>query len=255
MKLKDASWKKISNPRHHFIKQRHHFANKGQQHNQTTMLFANNIVKAVFDCLFVFSSSHVQMWELDRKKGWAPKNWCFWNVVLEKTLQSPLDNKEIRQANPQGNQHWMFIGRTDDEAESPILWPPDVKSWLIRKDRDSGKDWRQEEKGTTEDEMFGWHHWFNGHELGQTLGDGEGQGSLVCCSPQDWEELNTTWRLNNNNNNVMIAEVLSPVQTCPLLQTHTTNHLLTMSLWMSDHTYQFLVGIPDFLSVSSHTPA
>ena len=112
-----------------------------------------------------FSSSHVWMWELDYKENWAPKNWCFWTMVLEKTLKSPLDCKEIQPANPKGNQSRIFIGRTDVEAEAPILWPPDVKNWLIWKDHGSGKDWRWEEKGTTEDEMVGWHQWFNGHEF------------------------------------------------------------------------------------------
>ena len=113
-----------------------------------------------------FSSSHVWMWELDYKESWPPKNWCFWTVVLEKTLESPLDHKEIQPVHPQGNQSWVFIGRTDVEAETPILWPPDVKSWLVRKDPDAGKDWRQEEKGMIEDEMVGCHHQLNGHEFG-----------------------------------------------------------------------------------------
>ena len=130
-----------------------------------------------------FSSSHVQMWELDYKESWALKNWCFWTVVLEKTLESPLDSKEIKLVNPKGNQSWIFIGRTDAEAETPVLWPPDGKNWLIRKDPDAGKDWRQEEKGMTEDEMVGWHHQLNGHEFEQALGVGDGQGSLACCSP------------------------------------------------------------------------
>ena len=112
-----------------------------------------------------------------------PKNWCFWTVVLEKTLASPLDCKEIQPVQPKGNQSWIFIGRTDDEAEGPIIWPPDVKSLLIIKDHDAGKDLGQEEKGTTEDEMDGWHHRLSGHEFEQALGDGEGQGNLVCCSP------------------------------------------------------------------------
>ena len=99
------------------------------------------------------------MWELDHKESWLPKNWCFWTVMLEKTLESPLDCKETQPVNPKGNQSWMFIGRTDAEAETLILWPPDAKSWLIWKDPDAGKDWRQEEKGMTEDEMVGWHHW------------------------------------------------------------------------------------------------
>ena len=113
----------------------------------------------------VFSSSQVWMWELDYKESWAPKNWCFWTVVLEKTLESPLDCKEIQPVHPKENQSWIFIGRTDAEAEMPILWPPDAKNWLIWKDPDAGKDWRREKKGMTEDEMVGWHHWFNGHEF------------------------------------------------------------------------------------------
>ena len=111
-----------------------------------------------------FSSGHVWMWELDYK-GWTPKNWCFWTVVLEKTLESPLDCKESQPVYPKGNQSWVFIGRTDAEAETPILWPPDVKNWFIWRDRDAGKDWRWDEKGTTEDEMVGWHHWLNGDEF------------------------------------------------------------------------------------------
>ena len=107
------------------------------------------------------------MWELDHKEGWAPKNWCFWTVVLEKTLESPLDCKEIQTVNPKGNQSWIFIGRTDAEAEAPVIWPPDAKNWLIGKDPDAGKDWGQKEKGTTEDEMVGWHHSLNGHEFEQ----------------------------------------------------------------------------------------
>ena len=111
-----------------------------------------------------FSSSHVWMWELDYKESWALKDWCFWTVVLEKTLESPLDCKEIQPVSPKGNQSWIFIGRTDTEAETPILWPPDEKSWLFWKDPDAGKDRRQEEKGATQDEMVGWHHWLNGHD-------------------------------------------------------------------------------------------
>ena len=136
------------------------------------------------------------MWELYHKEGWAPKNWCFWTMVLEKTLESPLDGKEIKPVNPKGNQSWIFIGRND--AEAPILLSPDGKCWLIGKDPDAGKDWRQEEKWTTEDEMVGWHHWLNEHDFEQTLGDGEGQGSLVCCCPWGCKELDTTERLNNN---------------------------------------------------------
>ena len=116
------------------------------------------------------------MWELDYKESWAPKNWCFWTVVLEETLESPLDCKEIQPVHPKGNQSWVFIGSTDVEAEIPILWPPVAKNWLIWKDPDAGKDWGQEEKGTIEDEMVGWHHWLNGHGFGWTLGVGDGQG-------------------------------------------------------------------------------
>ena len=120
-------------------------------------------------------------------------------MVLEKTLESPLDSKQIKQVHPKGNQSWIFIGRTDAEAEAPILWPPDVKNWLIGKDPGAGKDWRQEEKGTTEDEMVGWHHWLDGHGFGWTLGAGDGLGGLECCSPWGRKESDTTERLNDNN--------------------------------------------------------
>ena len=136
------------------------------------------------------------MWWLDYKESWAPKNWCFWTVVLEKTLESPLDGKEIQPVNPKGNHSWIFIGRTDAKAETPILWPPNAKNWLIGKDPDAGKDWRQEEKGMTEDEMVGWYHQFDGHEFEQTPGVGDGQGGLACCSPWSHKELDTTEQLN-----------------------------------------------------------
>ena len=123
------------------------------------------------------------MCELDHKEGWVPKNWCFQIAVLEKTLEIPLDSKEIKSVNPKENQPWILTGRTDAEAEAPIFWPPDGKRQFIGKDPDAGKDWRQEEKEKIEDKMIGWHHWLNGHELEQTLRDGEGQGSLVCYSP------------------------------------------------------------------------
>ena len=123
-------------------------------------------VLCIINLYYGLSSSHVWMWELDYKESWALKNWCFWTVVLEKTLENPLDCKQIQPAHPKGDQSWVFIGRTDAEAEAPILWPPDVMSWLIGKDPDAGKDWRQEEKGTTEDEMVGWHHQLNGHGFG-----------------------------------------------------------------------------------------
>ena len=143
-----------------------------------------------------FSKWYVWMWELDYKESWALKIWCFWTVVLEKTLESPFDSMEIQPVHPKGDQSWVFIGRTDVEAEIPILWPPDSKKWLIWKDPNAGKDWRQEEKGTTEDEMVEWHHWLNGHELGWTLGVGDGQGGLARYSPWGHKESDMTERLN-----------------------------------------------------------
>ena len=155
------------------ILKRHYLANKGPSSQS-----------------YGFSSSHIWMWELDYKENWAPKNWCFWTVMLEKTLESPLDCKEIQPVHPKGNQPWIFIRRTDAEAETPILWPPDAKNGLSGKDPDAGKDWRQEEKGMTEVEMVGWHHPLNGHEQAPETGDG--QGSLACCSPWGHKELDTT---------------------------------------------------------------
>ena len=173
-------WKKsYDQPRQHIKKQRYDFANKGPSSQS-----------------YGFSSSHVWIWELDHKEGWALKNWCFWNVVLEKTRESPLDCMEIKPVNPKGNQSWMFIGRTDTEAETPILWPSNAKDWLIGKDPDVGKDWRQEEKRTSEDEMVWWHYWLDGHEFEKAPGVGDGQGGLACCSPWDCKELNTTEWLN-----------------------------------------------------------
>ena len=136
-------------------------------------------------------------WELDYNESWASKNWCFWTVVLEKTLESPLDCKKIQPVNPKGNQSWIFIGRTDAEAETPILWPPDVKNWLTGKDPDAGKDWMQEEKVITEHEMVGWYHWLDGHELEQALEFGDGQGSLAFCSPWGHKESDRTEWLNS----------------------------------------------------------
>ena len=136
------------------------------------------------------------MWELDCEESWAPKNWCFWTVVLEKTLESPLDCKGIQPVHPKGDQSWVFIGRTDVEAETPILWPPDVKSWLIWEDPDAGNDWGQEEKGTTEDEMVGWHRRLDGHGFGWTPGVGDGQGGLACCDSWGRKESDTTEWLN-----------------------------------------------------------
>ena len=163
-------------PRKHIKKQRLYFTNKGLSSQS-----------------FGFSSSHVWMWELDYKESWALKNWCFWTVVLEKTLESPLDCKDIKPINPQGNQPWIFIGRTDVEAEAPTLRPPDVKNRLIGKDPDAGKDWGQEEKGMTEDEMVGCHHHLSGREFDQTLGYSEGQGSLVCWNPLGSQRVRHEW--------------------------------------------------------------
>ena len=145
-----------------------------------------------------FSSSHIQMWELGHKEDWAPKNCCVQTVVLEKTLESPLDCKEIKPVNPKGNQSWIFIGKIDAEAEAPVLWPPDAESQHIWKAPEAGKDWRQEEKGTIKEEMVGWRHRLNGHEFEQTPGDGKGQGCLACYSSWGHRESNTTEQLNNN---------------------------------------------------------
>ena len=139
----------------------------------------------------VFHSGHSSL------HSWV-QNWCFWTVVLEKTLERPLDCKEIQPDHPKGNQSWIYIGRTDAEAETPVVWPPDVRSQFIGKDSDAGKDWRQEEEGTTEDEMVGWHHRLN--EFEQALGDGEGQGSLGCCSPWGCKESDMTEQLKNKSN-------------------------------------------------------
>ena len=139
-----------------------------------------------------FSSGHVWMWELDYKESWVLKNWCFW-TIMEKTLESPLDCKEIQPVHPKGDQSWVFIGRTNVEDETPILWPPDVKNWLIGKDPDAGKDWRQEEKGTTEDGLVGWHHLLYGHEFEHAPGVGDGHGGLVCCSPWGSQRVRHDW--------------------------------------------------------------
>ena len=160
----------------HIKKQRHYFANKGPS-----------------SLGYGFSSGHVWMWELDYKESWVQKNWCFWTVVLEKTLESPLAYK-IQPVHPKGNWSWVFIGRIDVEAETPMLWPPDAKSWLTGKDPDARKYWGQE-KGTTEDEMIGWHHHLNGHGFGWTPGVGDGQGGLACCSSWGLKESDTTERL------------------------------------------------------------
>ena len=171
-------WKKrYDQPRQHIKNQRHYFANESLSSQS-----------------YGFSSSYVCMWEFDCKESRMPENWCFWTVVLEKTLESPLDCKEIQPVHSEGDQSWVFIGRTD--AEAPILWPPHVKSWLIVIDSDAGRDWGQEEKGTTEDEMAGWHHWLDGHEFEWTLGVGDGQGGLMCCDSWGRKESDTTEWLN-----------------------------------------------------------
>ena len=136
------------------------------------------------------------MWELECEESLAPKNWWFWTVVLEKPLESPLDCKEIQPVHSEGDQPWVFIGRTDGKAETPILWPPHVKSWLIGKESDAGRGWGQEEKGTTEDEMPGWHHWLDGHEFEWTPGVGDGQAGLVCCDSRGRKESDMTEWLN-----------------------------------------------------------
>ena len=174
-----APWKKsYDKPRQHLKKQRHCFTNKGPSRQ--------SYWKSHW-----FSNSHVWMWELDYKESWALKNWRFWTAVLGKTLESPLDCKAIKPVHPKGNQSWVFNGTTDVEAEAPILWPPDTKSWLVGKDPDAEKYWRWEEKGITEDEMAGWHYRLNGHEFEQAPGDDEGQGSLACYSPWSHKESDT----------------------------------------------------------------
>ena len=153
--------------------------------------------KNAFDTDLVMVLPVVMYWcESWTINSWALKNWCFWTVLLEKTLETPLDYKEIQPVHPKGDQSWIFIGRTDAEAETPILWLPDSKNWLIWKDPDAGKDWRREETGTTEDEMVGCHHWLDGHEFEQAPGVGDGQGGLACCSPWGQKELDTTEWLN-----------------------------------------------------------
>ena len=143
-------------------------------------------------------------WELDCEESWALKNWCVWTVVLEKTLESPLDCKEIQPVHSKGDQPWNFFGRNDAKAETPVLRPPYAKSWLIGKDSDAGRDWGQEEKGTTEDEMAGWHHWLDGRELEWTLGVGDGQGGLACCNSWGRKESDTAERLNWTQSNLQI---------------------------------------------------
>ena len=176
-------WEKsYDQPRQHIKKQRHYFPDNTPYH-QT----------------YGFSTSHLWMWELDHKESWARNNWCFWTMLLKKTLESPLDCKEVNPVNAKGNQSWIFIGRTDAEAETPIFWPPDVKSWLIGKGPDTGEDWRQEETGTTEDEMVGWHHhlmvwvWASSWQL---VMDREAWRACGPCGHKEWD---TTERLTERN--------------------------------------------------------
>ena len=197
LKLKKfAPWKK-SYDKHSILKskQRQYFADKD-----------------TFSQSYSFSCSHVWMWELDYKESWELKNWCFWTVVLEKILERPLDNKEIRPVHPKGNQSWIFIGRTGAKAETPVLWPPDAKRWLIGKDPDAGKDWRQEEKGPTEDEVVGWHNWLSGHNFGHALGVGDREAWLVAVHGvtkswirlRDWTELN--WNKEKSLQNFLVFQ-------------------------------------------------
>jgi len=179
-------WKEsYDQPWLHIQKHRHYFANKGLSSQG-----------------YGFSCGHVWMWELDCEESWVWKNWCFWIVVLEKTLDSPLDSMEIQPVHPKGDKPWYFFGGNDAKAETSILWPLHAKSWLTGKDSDAGRDWRHEEKGMTEDEMAGWHHRLDGHEFGWTPGVGDGQGGLACCIHgvtksrtrlSDWTELNWRW--------------------------------------------------------------
>ena len=193
-------WKEsYDQTRLHIQKQRHYFANKGPSSQG-----------------YGFSCGHVWIWELDCEESWVLKNWCFWPVVLEKTLESPLDCKEIQPVPSKGDQSWVFFGRTDVEAETPILWPPHVKSWLIGKDSDAGRNWGQEKKGMTEDEMAGWHHRLNADESEWTLGVGDGQAGLACCMGSqrvghDWvTELNWLAKRSVDKAVCMSLHIISP---------------------------------------------
>ena len=215
--------KSYDQPRQHVKKQRHYFADKGPSSLSngfsSSHVWMWGLVAKLYPTLATpwttlsMGFSRQEYWNglpfpsprdlpnpgmcgLDHKESWVLKNWCFWTVVLEETLESPLDCKEIQPVNPKGDQSWVFIGRTDVAAEMPIFWPPDAKNWLIGKDPDAGKDWRQEEKAMTEDEMVGRHHWLSGQESEPALGDGERQGSLACCSPWGSQRVRHYWALN-----------------------------------------------------------
>ena len=169
------------------------------------------------------------MWELDCEESWAPKNWCFWTEVLEKTLESPLDCKEIQPVHSEGDQPWDFFGRNDAKTETPVLWPPHAKSWLIGKDSDAGRDWGQEEEGTTKDEMAGWHHRLDGRESEWTLGVGDGRGGLACCNSWDRKESNTTEWLNwtEVGDEVMLVASGGRCQVCCQTSSDTPNSTLS----------------------------
>ena len=167
-------------------KQRHHCVNEGS-----------------YTQGYGLPSGHIRLWEMYHKEGRAPKKWCLWTVVLEKTLESPSDSKGIKLVNLKRNQPWIFSRRTDAEAEAPVFWSSDANSWLIGEVPDAGKDWGQKKKRVSENEIAGWHHWCNGHELGQTSGGSERQGGLACCSPWGCKELDTTGWPNNSNSSVL----------------------------------------------------
>ena len=180
--------KTMTGLRQHIKNQRLYFANRGPSSQG-----------------YGFSIGHVWMWELECEESWALKNWCFWTVVLEKTLKSPLDCKEIQPVHPKGDRSYVFIGRTDAKTETAILWPPHVKGWLIGKDPDAWRDWgEEEEKGMTEDEKARWHHRLDGHEFEWTLRVGDGQGGLVCCDSWGRKESDTTEWLNWTELNVSL---------------------------------------------------
>ena len=220
------------------LHQRHYFANKGPSSQG-----------------YGFSSGHVWMWELDCEESWVPKNWCFWTVVLEKALESPLDCKEIQPAHYKGEQSWNFFGRNDSKAETPVLWPPHAKTCLVGKDSDAGRDWGQE-KGMTEDEMAGWHHQLDGHEFEWTLRVGDGQRGLACCNSwgrkvrHDWvTELNWTdvGTRDQIANIHWIIEKAKEFQKTPTSTSLTT--LKPLIVWITTN-WQVLKekGIPDHLT-------
>ena len=183
------------------------------------------------------------MWELDCEESWAPKNWYFWSVVLEKTLESPLDCKEIQPVHPKGDQSWVFISRTDVEAETPILWPTDAKSWLIWKDPDTGKDWGQEEKGPTEVEMVGWHHQLNGHGFRWTPGVSDAQGGLACCNSWSRKELDTTEQLNWTELNWTIYLLINPQVMSHDLSPGPVDHSWTGFLYLPPFQFVFSLSL------------